>query len=72
MTKAKTEVITRGNYLDRAIVKVASSKVRQLVAEGHSPAAALRLATPGAWSEYRSDVLAGISCPARPYGDNRG
>jgi hypothetical protein len=65
MTKAKTEVITRGNYLDRTIVRVAASTVRRLVAEGHAPDTALGLATPGSWSEYRSDVQvflrAGIS-----------
>jgi hypothetical protein len=58
MTKAKDDVITHGNYLDRAIIRVASGRVRELVAEGLTPHAALSLATPGTWSEYRSDVQA--------------
>ena len=44
MTKAKNDNITHGNYLDRAIIRVAASKVWELVAEGHSPGAALWLA----------------------------
>jgi hypothetical protein len=58
MSKAKDDVITHGNYLDRAIIRVAASRVRVLVAEGCSLAAALSFATPGSWSEYRSDVQA--------------
>ena len=58
MTKAKDDVITHGNYLDRAIIRVAASRARELVAEGHYPHAALSLATPGSWREYRSDVQA--------------
>lgn len=58
MTKAKNDVITHGNYLDRAIVRIAAGKVRELVNEGHCPKAALWLATPGSWAEYRDDVQA--------------
>jgi len=58
MTKAESEVITRGGYLDRSIVRIAARTMRQMVREGHAPAAALRIATPGAWEEYRPDVLA--------------
>ncbi len=58
MTKAEKHIITHGNYLDRAIIRIAASTVRQLVAEGHAPDAALWLATPGSWSEYQSDVQA--------------
>ncbi len=58
MTKAKNDVITHSNYLDRAIIRVASSTARGLVTEGHYPHAALSLATPGTWREYRSDVQA--------------
>ena len=70
MTKAEKHIITHRNYLDRAIVRAAASTARRLVAEGHTPDTALGLATPGAWSEYRSDVQAflraGVSCPVRP------
>ena len=70
MAKAKNDNITHGNYLDSAIIRVAASRVRELVNEGHDPEAALWLATPGSWAEYRSDVRAflrsGASCPLRP------
>jgi hypothetical protein len=58
MTKAKDDVITHGNYLDSAIIRIAASRTRELVAAGYYPYAALSLATPGSWSEYRSDVQA--------------
>jgi hypothetical protein len=58
MTKAKDDVITHGNYLDRAIIRVAASRAREFVTEGRAPDAALWLATPGSWSEYRTDVQA--------------
>lgn len=64
MTKATDDVITRGNYLDRSIVRIAARTMRQMVAEGHAPAAALRLATPGAWEQYRPDVLAFLRAPS--------
>ncbi len=58
MTKAKDDVITHGNYLDRAIIRVAVSTARRLMADGRDPDAALWLATTGTWREYRSDVQA--------------
>ncbi len=57
MTQTKREVITHGNYLDRSIIRLALRRARELVTACHTPEAAARLATPGSWGEYRSNVL---------------
>lgn len=43
--------------LDQAIIRIAIENARQHLSEGVSPVEAAKLATPGAWAEYRFRVL---------------
>lgn len=46
------------SYLDKAIVRVALSRARELIAQGHSADEAAKLACPGSWSQWRNLVRA--------------
>lgn len=43
--------------LDRAIIRVAIANARLHLSQGSPPAEAAKLATPGAWAEFRFTVL---------------
>jgi hypothetical protein len=44
------------SYLDKAVVRVAVLRARELFAQGYSADEAARLACPGSWSQWRSVV----------------
>jgi hypothetical protein len=44
------------SYLDKAIVRIAVLRARELVAQGYSADEASRIACPGAWSLWRNAV----------------
>ncbi len=46
--------------LDQAIIRVAIANARLRLSRGATPAEAAKLATPGAWAEYRPKVLDGL------------
>lgn len=43
--------------LDRAIIRIAVENARRHLSKGSSPVEAAKLATSGAWAEYRFKVL---------------
>ena len=49
------------SYIDKAVVRVALARARELMAQGHSADEAARLACPGAWSEWRDFVRSQLS-----------
>ena len=50
-----------GTYLDKAIVRLALARARELMAQGHSAEDAATLACTGAWHEWRAYVLARLT-----------
>ena len=46
------------SYLDKAIVRVAVLRARELIAKGCSEDEAVRIACPGSWAEWRAVVHA--------------